>query len=198
MEWNYFLYGNKNKHSGTLFVSVYGLLCPPTLNFMPEMVNFDQNWTFGLPNLLICSKLTKGNKNKHNSILCIIYIWLLCPATLNFMPEIVNFYPNWTFTQPNLFINSKLTKGNKNKQTGIFSVQYIWHLCPQTLHFSLEMATITTIIWYIYFDLVIFFLKSNKMRYYQNVEWPTASKSKDECSQLLKHTNHHSLLIGRQ
>ena len=156
---------------------------------MPEMVNFDQNWTFGLPNLLICSQITKGNKNKHNSILCIIYIWLLCPATLNFMPEIVNFYPNWAFTQPNLFINSKFTKGNKNKQTGIFSVEYIWHLCPQTLHFSLEMLIIPINTWYIYSVLVIFCLKSNKMRYDQNEECTTAFKSKDGCSKFLKHTN---------
>ena len=198
MDWNYFLYGNKNKHSGTIFVLIYGLLCPPTLNFMPEIVNFDQNWTFVQPKLLICSKLTKGNKNKHYSILFILYIWQLCPATLNFMPEMVNFDPNWTFTQPNLFINSKLTKGNTNKQTGILLVQYIWHLCPQTLHFYLEMATIPTITWYIYFDLAIYFLKSNKIRYHRNVECTTASKSKDQCTQVLKHNNHHFLLICRQ
>ena len=162
------------------------------------MVNYYPNWTFAQPNLLICSKLTKRNKNKHPDILFVLYIWQLFPTTLNFMPEMVNFDPKWTFTQPNLFINSKLTKGNTNKQTGILLVHYIWHLCSQTLHFYLEMATIPTITWYIYFDLAIFFLKSNKIRYHRNVECTTASKSKDQCTQVLKHTNHHFLLIGRQ
>ena len=123
---NYFLYRNKNKHPGILFVLYIWPLCPATLNFMPEMVNFYPNWTFAQPNLLICSKLTKRHKNKHPDILFVLYIWQLFPATLNFMPEMVHFDPNCTFIQPNLIIDSESSKGNKNKHTGKLLVRYIW------------------------------------------------------------------------
>ena len=131
-------------------------------------------WTFAQPNLLICSKLTKRHKNKHPDILFVLYIWQLFPATLNFMLEMVHFDPNCTFTQPNLIINSELSKGNKNKHTGILLVQYIWQWCPATLHFSLEMAIIPPFTWEFYSDLAIFYLKGNKMRYHRDVECTTA------------------------
>ena len=43
-----------------------------------------------------------------------------------------------------------------------------------------------------------FWLKRNKMRFHRNVECTPVSKTKNEWTQVLKHTNHHVLLIGRQ
>ena len=165
---------------------------------MPEMVNFYPNWTSAQPNLLNCSKLTMGNKNKHPDIFYVLNIWQIFPATLNLMLEMVHFDPNCTFTQPNVIINSELSKGNKTQHTGILLVQYIWQWCPATLHFSLEMAIIPPFTWECYSDLAIFCLKSNKMRYHRDVECTTASKSKEEWTKVFKNTNHHFVLIGRQ